>query len=179
MRGQRVTNAVIDSITRDRQNSLVTISYMEPGQQRQTVRLVVSGNTRIRDEIGRPIDASRLQQGMMVNAVFSEVMTRSIPPQANAYSIQIVSRPRQTKTTVGRIINIDRQNRNFTTISSNSPTSMVQFNLTPSTEIFGLWGRSISFGNLQPGMRVRVEHANFMTASIPPQTTAYTVYVIG
>ena len=116
---------------------------------------------------------------MVINAAFSEMMTRSIPPQATAYRIQIVSRPKQTKTTVGRIINIDQQNRNFTTMSSNNPTSMVQFNLTPSTEIFGLWGRTISFGNLQMGMRVRVEHANFMTASIPPQTTAYSVYVIG
>ena len=36
----------------------------------------------------------------------------------------------------------------------------------------------MGFSRLFPGLRVRVRHANFMTASIPPQTTALEVRVI-
>ena len=44
--------------------------------------------------------------------------------------------------------------------------------------IIGRNGRQIPFSDLRVGMRVRVRHANFMTASIPPQTTAYEIWVL-
>jgi hypothetical protein len=55
----------------------------------------------------------------------------------------------------------------------------MRFNLADNANIIGRNGRQISFSDLNPGMRVRVRHANFMTASIPPQTTAYGVRVLG
>jgi hypothetical protein len=47
-----------------------------------------------------------------------------------------------------------------------------------STEIFDRRGNRIRFRDLRPGQMVRVEHADFMTMSIPPQTTAYIVWVL-
>jgi hypothetical protein len=41
-----------------------------------------------------------------------------------------------------------------------------------------LFGRRIRLSDLFSGLRVRVEHATFMTASIPPQTFAFVIQVI-
>lgn len=105
-------------------------------------------------------------------------MTRSIPPQSNAFMIRIMQRQLPDSVTVGRIIDIDRQNRNFTTIGDNNRSSIIRFNVPEDARIFDIAGRPMNFSRLMPGMRVRVRHASFMTASIPPQTTASEIRVI-
>lgn len=176
-----LSNGFIESIDRDRGTTFLTISYSDRRNQRrrnQTIRLVVSNNTLILDEFNNRIPASRLTRGMIVNASFSSATTRSIPPQANAFRIQIVSRPPVRNVVVGRILNIDRANRAFTTISDADPSSVIRFNVPMEARIWDIFGRPMNFSNLVPGLRVRVNHAPFMTASIPPQTTAYEIRVI-
>lgn len=85
---------------------------------------------------------------------------------------------RPSNVVVGRIINIDRQGRNFTTISGRDSSSIIRFNVPMNARILDLRGRRMSFAALVPGLRVRVRHAAFMTASIPPQTTALEIRVI-
>lgn len=178
-----ISNGRIDNINTEGGTTFVTISYTDCAicrNSRQTVRLVVRDNTLIFDENGNIISAGNLRTGMTVNATFSSAMTRSIPPQAFAYIIQIVRRPENSagNTTIGRIIDIDRQNGAFTTISDGNISSRIRFNLSPETVILNRNGRPVNFSNLVPGLRVRVRHANFMTASIPPQTTAFEVRVL-
>ena len=130
-------------------------------------------------------------------------MTRSIPPQTTAFLIRIVRepnpeppRPEQPRpepprprpprpepperwnTTVGRIWNIDRRNRSFETITDRDFSTIVRFNVPEDARIFNRMGRPMNFSGLNLGMRVQVRHANFMTASIPPQTTAFEIRVI-
>ena len=112
------------------------------------------------------------------NAVISSAMTRSIPPQATAFMIRIVRRPRQDNITVGRILDINRQNRSFTTISDKNFSSVIQFNVSSDAIILDRSGRRVNFSRLLPGMRVRIRHATFMTASIPPQTTAFEIRIL-
>lgn len=174
-------NGIINNITRDRNETLITISYSRtPSNRRtETIRLVISRNTSIIDEFGNNISPEDLLEGMTINALFSNATTRSIPPQANAYFIQVIQRPAMPdSTTVGRIININRRGNNFTTISDNNLSSTIQFNITPSTKFFDILGRPMSFDELIPVLRVRVRHASFMTASIPPHTSAFEVRVI-
>ena len=113
-----------------------------------------------------------------LNAFISSAMTRSIPPQTNAYLIEIVRRGSQENVTVGRILDVDRNNRSFTTISDRDASSIIRFNVPENAVIFDRFGNFMNFSRLMPGMRVRVRHANFMTASIPPQTTAFEVRVL-
>ena len=177
----RVFSAIIEEISRDRNTTLVTIAYnncIGCAAQRGSVRLVVNQDTTIQDERGRSIRASELQRGMRVDAVFSSVMTRSIPPQAQAFFIQVVRRGNQTETTTGRIIEINNRNNYIMVLRNQNPTSVVRFNITPNTSVLDLFGRQSSLSSLRAGFRVRVEHASFMTASIPPQTTAFTVQII-
>lgn len=177
----QISNARIDEISRDRNNTLVTVTYRDRrGNRRneQTVRLVVGPNTLILNTNGAPVPASVLRVGMIIDATISSAMTRSIPPQANAFRIEIVRRPREEEITVGGIVNVDRNNRSFTTISDRDFSTVIRFNVPAEAVILDRMGRPMNFSRLMPGMRVRVRHANFMTASIPPQTTAFEVQVL-
>lgn len=80
--------------------------------------------------------------------------------------------------TVGRILDVDRQSGQFTTISDGNRSSIIRFNVPSNVRVFDICSRPMNFSNLVPGLRVQVRHANFMTASIPPQTTAFEIRVI-
>lgn len=79
---------------------------------------------------------------------------------------------------IGRIVDIDRMGRSFTTIGEGNFISITKFNVPLNTPIINRMGRNIDFNSLVPGMRVEVRYANFMTKSIPPQTTALEVKVL-
>ena len=175
------TGGVIENISSDRNNIFVTVSYtecMNCARRDQRIVLVIGNNTVILNESGNRISAGDLQEGMVINATFSSVMTRSIPPQARAYLIRVVQRPESENITTGRIINIDRQNRSFTTISDSDMSSAIRFIVPENASITNIFGRPMEFSDLVVGLRVRVRHAAFMTASIPPQTTAFEIRVI-
>jgi len=177
----RVSDAVIEEINRNGNTTFVTIAYNECakcGGAERVVRLVVSGNTVIRDERGRNIRIRELERGMVADVVFSAAMTRSIPPQAQAFSIRVKSRPNMNETTVGRIVEVNPRESFIITAGSLNPASQIRFNVSQDTAILDASGRRIRLSMLIPGMKVRVEHANFMTLSIPPQTPAYVIQII-
>lgn len=184
-----VSNGRITNISSERDNTFVTVTYRDGSDNRrneQTVVLVVGPRTIILNSNGNFVSASALRVGMTINATISSAMTRSNPPQSNAYLIVIVRRPepepvplpRPEDVTVGNILNVERNNRSFTTISDRDFSTIIRFNVPENTPIFDRAGRPINFSRLTPGMRVRVRHANFMTASIPPQTTAFEIRVL-
>ena len=172
----RVRDAIIEEIFTERGTTFITIRYGNPSVERVT--LIVNRDTRITDENGRRISARELREGFVIDATFSETMTRSIPPQSQAFRIRVVSRPREFDITIGRILQVNPREQFITTISTPSRASIIRFNVTPETRILDLFGRPIGFNRLVPGLRVRVEHANFMTASIPPQSPAFVIRVI-
>ena len=177
----RISNGTIEEIFDQRGTTFVTITYREGPENRrveQRVRLVIGPRTVILNANGRSASVDDLRPGMIVDAAFSSAMTRSIPPQAAAYLIRIVRRPPRDEVTSGTILNVDRANRSFTTISDRDFSSVIRFNVQENTRIFDRFGRPMNFSGLRAGMRVRVRHANFMTASIPPQTTAFEIRVL-
>lgn len=177
----RVFSAIIEEISREGNTTFVTISYDNCiGCTRSTdsVRLVVNQNTVIYDERGRNIRANELRRGMVVDANFSSTMTRSIPPQAQAFLIRVARKTNRSETTIGRIVEVNTRNSFILVLRNQNPSSAIRFNIAPNTDILDLFGRRTSLASLRPGFRVRVEHATFMTASIPPQTTAFTVQIV-
>ncbi len=176
----RVTDALIQSVTSDRGTTFVTIEYdnCPACRNRMQMTLVVNQNTMIRDECGRSLPADELEAGMIVDATFSQAMTRSIPPQAQAFQIRVKKRQPSFVTTTGRILDVNTREQFIWTNSDSNPASVIRFNITPETRILDPIGRQIPLSNLFPGLRVRVEHATFMTASIPPQSPAFLIRVI-
>lgn len=176
-----ISNGIIEDINSSNNTTFVTVSYTEwinGTRTSQTIRLVVGNNTLILNQNNNTIPVTSLRIGMTVNAAFSSAMTRSIPPQSSAYMIRVVRGTLPDNITIGRIIDINRQNRNFTIISEGNRTSVIRFNVPIDTRILDRFGRPMNFSGLTPGLRVRVRHASFMTASIPPQTTAFEIRVV-
>lgn len=171
----------IEEISRDNRNTLITVAYRR-GPRRddmeERLRMVVTNRTLIFDEYGNLIRPEDLFRDMIINAVVSSEMSRSMPPQATAYAIRILRRPVADNVITGRIIDVDRDSRMFTIVNGNNPNSIIRFSVPMNTPVYDIQGRPMGFARLFPGLRVQVRHADFMTASIPPQTTAFEIRVL-
>lgn len=180
----RANNALVEeAVCFSNATGFLLIAYRAAGANRNTsmqrVRLNVDRNTILLDSFGRTISLCRIRAGMRVNAVFSSRMTRSMPPQANAFLITVLRQQHQeSSVSTGRIAFVDHRNNTVTTGNPNDINDQVRYVVTDTTAILDRMGRPISLRQLRPGQMVRITHANFQTASIPPQTTAFRIQLL-
>lgn len=181
----RIDNAFVEeSSCMNDFNGYLVVSYSVRGANQatsiQTIRLNVSRNTVILNSSGQRTSLCRIRKGSWVNVAFSSLMTRSIPPQSNALLI-MVQRPSQNlapTVTTGRVASVDPANNFLYTGNPNNINSQTRFAITNSTAITNSSGRQVGIRALRPGQMVRITHANFQTASIPPQTTAFHIQIL-
>lgn len=178
----RAQDAIIERIFTNNRIDHVTISYGVRGDfnmiKMELVTLIVGPDTIIRDQFGRNLRVRDLRVGMVVNAQFSCAMTQSIPPQANAFSIIVQSPRNETNTRIGTVLRVNTNNNFFVTGNPTNLSNQMRFNVNNSTVILDRRGNRIRLRDLRVGQTVRVEHAAFQTASIPPQSTAFRVQIL-
>lgn len=182
----RVDNALVeDVVCQSDCVGFMVISYAVPGANQttatQNLRLNINRNTVLLNTAGRNMCLCSIQEGMRVDAVFSPRMTRSIPPQSNAFLI-IARRPSQPaptpNVTTARIAMVDADNGFLLTGNPFDVNSQTRFVVSNTTRITNQNGNPIRLQALRPGQMVRITHADFQTASIPPQTTAFTIQLV-
>lgn len=177
-----VRDALIEDVFQDRNAGYVTISYGEIGEFNMVhitvVKLLAGQSTIIQDQFGQEMLLRDLKKGMTVDADFSRKMTASEPPQARAYRIVVINQNNAVNTVTDRVIMVDAENNYFITGDINDINSQIRFNVSPTTEVMDRRGNRICLCSLKAGQMVRVEHAAFMTFSIPPQTPAYSVQIL-
>lgn len=177
----RINNALIeDAFCFSNSAGWILISYSVPGRNQsvsiRTLRLILSNNTRITGAAGQSTCVCCLRPGMWVNVVFSSFMTTSIPPQAAAFSVAVQRSPQPAPSvTTGRIVMIDFDRNLLYTENPLNRNLQMRFVITNTTRITNRFGAPIRLSALWPGQLVRITHANFQTASIPPQTTAFEI----
>ncbi len=185
-RDRRINNALVEEVSAENDRTgYLLVSYAVRGQNDMTfielLRLNVDRNTVITDRYGHNIGLNRIKPGMWIDTVFSGAMTFSIPPQASAFRITVQSRiqdsrpPSSSRVTTGQVVSVDIRNGFLLTENRNNPNRRIKFVVTDQTQILDRRGRRISLRSLSRGQWVRVTHADFMTASIPPQTTAFRI----
>lgn len=179
---RHIENALIEELTRENQIGLVTISFVEPGRGNIIITrkmiLVIDNNTVIINHRGQRMFFRHLRVGMNIDVECVRRMTRSMPPRVQAIHIAVVNRSLNSVTREGCIIEIDTEN-NFILIANQSNQSdVLRLVITNETIIVNRRGRKISMEELVVGQNVRVEHATFQTASIPPQTTAFRIGIL-
>jgi hypothetical protein len=180
----RIDNGLIENVSVTNCSSgFFIVSYAVPRPNRmtsiETIQLNVTRNTAIINSRGLPISFCDLRQGMWVDTLFSPVMTRSIPPQSNAFFVAARREPHATlSVTTARIALVDQKNSFIYTGQLNNINSLVRYNVTRQTSILDRNGNPASLRSLRPGQMVRITHASFKTLSIPPQTTAYHIQMI-
>lgn len=178
----QVKNALVEEVSvTDNGAGYIIISYADGSangaESLQYLRLNVNNNTGIINLTGGCNCLSDIQEGMWVDAIFSPQMTRSIPPQSNAFLI-LARRglPASTETTTARILNISDH-----AILAGNPRNMhnqTLFLVTEHTVVRNRMGNPISLSGLRPGQMIRVTHSNAQTAGIPPQTAAFFIQVL-
>jgi hypothetical protein len=182
----RVQNALVEEVSSSGRNTgSILISYSVPRRNGTTaiemLQLNVGSNTMITNRAGLNVDLQDVQAGSYIDAIFSPVMTRSMPPQSAAFLVvvrQQVPRPPQqppSDVTTDRVASVDYRNNVLTTGHPRNTNQQIRFIITNDTVITNRNGRTVSLRAIRPGDRVRITHSNAMTASIPPQTTAFRI----
>lgn len=180
----RIEDARVEEVTCSSSPESILISYpvSQNAQmaQRQRLQLNMNRNTVVLNPFGQSISVCSLRPGMMVSVVVSSAMTRSIPPQTNAFIIVVQGgfRPYQSVVTTARILYYDPVNRLLYTGRPGDRNSQMVFVVTNATSILDRFGRPGNVGMLRPGQQVRITHADFQTASMPPQTTAFRIRIL-
>ena len=177
----RVDNALVEEVsTIGRDTGHLLISYAVPRPNGMTsievLQLNVSRNTVIMNPFGVSMCLCDIHEGMWIDALFSPIMTRSIPPQSRAFLI-VARRQVQPSMNIitDRVAMVDLNNRFLYTGNPRNINTQMRFVISNATVILDRNGNPISLRFIRPGQMVRVTHANFQTASIPPQTTAFYV----
>ena len=177
----QIQEGLIEDIYIDNRTGYVTISYGVMGDfnmiHMNLVVLIVSRDTIIQNQCGEDMSLRELREGMVIDAEISTVMTRSMPPQSKAFRITVIQDD-CANVKVGRILSVDLTNSFLYIGNPNDISSQIRFTITDSTVILNRRGNRICLCELRPGQMVRVEHASFMTMSIPPQTTAFEIQIL-
>lgn len=144
----------------------------------QEVRLNVGDETIVVDEMGTALTMNELEEGMRIDADFSAAMTRSIPPQSNAYRIVVLLEEASVIITTDRVVSVDLDHGFLLTGNPYDFYDQIIFTISNETVILDQDNNTIPLEAIQPGQLVRVEHAIFQTLSIPPQSPSYLVQII-
>lgn len=176
----QVNSALVEEVyTPNSRTGYLLISYVYPGEKEMTyqelVQLNVDWNTILINQYGDSISLCSIIKGDRVNATFSKLMTKSIPPQSNAYRIIALMGSPLFRVTIGRILRVDPERNVLYTVNPNNSNDQMSFIISSATNIIDFNGNQMQLTQLTPGEMVRVEHANFQTASVPPQTTAFLI----
>lgn len=179
----RIENALVEDVfTSNSRTGYVLVSYAAPGRNEminiELLQLNVDWDTILVNQFGDSISLCTVRKGMWINAEFSAAMTRSIPPQTKAFRIVAFVQMPAYRTTTDWIVSVDVANGFLVTGNPDDETDQIRFVVSRATEILDQNNNPIRFSSLQPGQLVRVEHANFQTASIPPQSTAYRIQLV-
>ena len=175
-----IRNATVQEINNVRNVTYVTVSYIPPVPRgvMQTLVLVVTNQTLIRNTYGKILTRRHIRLGMTLDAEVSSAMTASLPPQARAVRITIMPLANSYHIILGAILQINHNTRQILVGSFNNPSSQIRLNVTPNTVILNQRGQQIPFGALRIGQLVRVDHSTNQTFSIPPQAEAYRIRVL-
>lgn len=183
----RINNALVEeTFISDGRPGYLLVSYAVKDFTNTTyieqLRLNVGHRTIITDQFGNRVAFSQIMPGMWVDVEFSPNMTRSMPPQTTAYHIVVQRNGYQAVTPspmmTDRIVGVDLHNNILLTGNIDNVNRQTRFVVTDETVILNKNGQRIPLGALQTSQWVRITHADFMTMSIPPQTTALRIQVL-
>lgn len=181
----RIDNALVEEVScQNRNNGYMIVSYAIPQNDGsvsiENLRLNLNRNTVVLNAYGRNICACCVQKGMWINVVFSSRLTRSIPPQSNAYFVTVQQSPQPGLRHQHRSDCLYRPGKCDSSIPEtiNNINSQTRYVDTDDTVILDEFGNPAPLERLGPGELVQITHADFQTASIPPQTTAYQIQVL-
>ncbi|MBQ3573420.1 MAG: copper amine oxidase N-terminal domain-containing protein [Clostridia bacterium] len=130
---------------------------------------------------GEEASAQAIASEMLLNVKYSEQMTRSIPPQTTAISIELLNLPVENEDIVEEEKAIGSAKINSVEDGAIVVTDEVRGEVivfvTEETKITKD-GEEVSANELKADMEITIEYAAHMTMSIPPQTNAVSIEIV-
>lgn len=174
-----ILDAIIERVFTSENSRYVTISYVTIDEysvvHKNFITLVVSPDTLILNPFGESFPFNSLRRNLFVDVEISAAMTFSIPPQARAFKIIVSYKNWPFNSRLFRILKVDSINRFLYTGNADDIYSQMRFSTSISTQVLNRSGKIIRLEDLKPSQVARIAYATFMTASIPPQTTAFRI----
>ena len=131
---------------------------------------------------GETIALSDIQKGDVVDAIYSEMMTRSLPPQSAAKQIVLTDlKPEDMQQPEfaalgGKVIEVaENQITVLPADKEDDVMNYVVLNVGDKTVFQDDEGKAIEVEDIKEGDSVFARHAAIMTMSIPPQTPTFVV----
>ncbi|HCD43318.1 MAG TPA: hypothetical protein DEQ64_06200 [Lachnoclostridium sp.] len=171
----QVNDAMVTEVfTRSRTTGYVSIATIS-----EPLRLNVDFYTDILNPFGQHMCLCDIQEGMLADALFSPIMERRIPPQANAYLIvaREYDQPPLSSTTA-RITNVDIDNFIIYTDDADNPGNQIEFNIGTMATIRDKNGNPVPFRSLRPDLIVNVTHSDIQTEVIPHRADAFHIQTL-
>lgn len=132
---------------------------------------------------GETIALSDIKKGDVVDAIYSEMMTRSLPPQSAAKRILLtdlkpedIVKPAEFMALGGKVVEVtEDQITVLPTDKEDDVMNYVVLNVGDKTVFQDDAGKAISLKDIKKGDSVFARHSMIMTMSIPPQTPTFVV----
>ena len=140
------------------------------------VILNITDKTVIKDEKGNKLTADALKNNVRVEARYSAVMTKSLPPISNAISIVVKEETVRQEGTILYVNGKDDQASIRLDVDSDGNTDMV-LSINKDTTIVTKDGQELKVSELKAGQKIIGFHAQFMALSMPPMSYAYQIVV--
>ncbi len=177
-------NSIIDEITYISNTELLVTIIYETKENNKIVKnkmeLVVDDDTLIVDQFDDYITQLDLVEGMVIRAEHSNKITKSYIPQAYTYKISVIKNAENIKTTESTILKkYVLDNELYILVGdANAVSKQILFVLSDNAKIRNQYGKTIGFKDLVVGQKIKVEHANTMSKSLPPQCVAYSIEIV-
>lgn len=135
------------------------------------ITFVVTRNTTLQD-----CTVDDLTLGAIVEATYGLTMTRSLPPQTAAFSVKVIKPGEQTFEYEGSIKEVsdvkDYKYVTVTAIDSKNTNSEIVFIVSKDTKL-----ENCTLQDMIVGAKIKVTYGMAMTASLPPQTSAFKISI--
>jgi hypothetical protein len=180
----QVHNAVVDEVFLSNSTTgYLYIIYANPEPNEtisESLRLNVDINTVILNSFGNHMFLSDIEEGMVVDSLFSQIDESLIPPQSEAYLI-VARKYNQPSLNfiIDRIARVDIDNSLLYIGDPNNTDNQIKFNISNLTTIRDKDSNPVPLHSLHPGLLVDVivAYANFQT-EIPREAEALHVQIL-
>lgn len=181
----QIHNAVVDEVFLINNNTgyldILYANYEQNEAISESLRLNVTISTVILNSYGYHIFLSDIEEGMLVDSLFSPINVGLTPPQVDADLIvaRTYDHP-PLSFVIDRIAKVDIDNSFLYTGDPNNTDNQIKFNISNITTIRDKDSNPVPLRSLHPGLLVDVivAHTNFQNTIIPNEADALHVQVL-
>lgn len=175
----KAENGVI-TITMEEKKDPATVMYLSQTEGMLAVYDALQGEVLVNVPAEADPDGivATLTEGQMIDVVYDDFMTLSLPPITNALKVTLREGEVAEKIE-GTVCEIVSEEGLSQVVIGNKENPMEQtaFNVGEFTKVLGLDGTVIDYTELKEGTKITVVASNMTTMSIPAQRAAYSIRV--